>query len=138
MAWHLNLLFDYNASPGSTQPVIVWDEQFGTRTLSMMFWKFLPQYVTDPNKMSFDTILARGDRLLESNMWRDSFLKRHCLIPVDSLIEWQRPGPKTKLAWMFAMKDDEMFALAGVWRLWYAVLSASIAFQISQRRNDWR
>ena len=38
---------DYNAAPGSMQPVIVWDEQFGARTLSMMFWKFLPPYVTD-------------------------------------------------------------------------------------------
>ena len=116
----LELVPDYNASPASTQPVIVWDEQFGMRTLSMMFWKFLPPYVTDPKKMSFDTILARGDRLLESNMWRESFLKRRCLIPVDSFIEWERPDPKTKLPWMFAMKDDELFALAGVWRHWYS------------------
>ena len=89
------------------------------RTLSMMFWKFLPPYVTDPKKMSFDTILARGDRLLKSNMWRESFLKRRCLIPVDSFIEWERPDPQTKLPWMFAMKDDELFALAAVWRHWY-------------------
>jgi len=93
----LEFASDYNASPGSMQPVIVWDEEFGTRTLSMMFWKFLPPYVTDPKKMSIDTILARGDRLLESNIWRESFLKRRCLVPVDSFIEWQRPDPKTKL-----------------------------------------
>ena len=39
---------DYNAAPQSTQPVIVWDETTGTRTLHMMFWRFLPPYVTDP------------------------------------------------------------------------------------------
>ena len=111
---------DYNAAPGSMQPVIVWDEQFGMRTLSMMFWKFLPPYVTGPKKLNIDTILARGDRLLESNLWRESFLKRRCLVPVDSFIEWQRPDAKTKLPWMFAMKDDELFALAGVWRHWYS------------------
>jgi putative SOS response-associated peptidase YedK len=41
--------------------------------------------------MSFDTILARGDILLESNMWRESFLQRHCLVSVDSFIEWEHP-----------------------------------------------
>lgn len=59
----LEFASDYNGSPGSMQPVILWDEEFGTRTLSMMFWKFLPPYVTDPKKMSIDTILARADRL---------------------------------------------------------------------------
>jgi len=38
----------YNAAPQSTQPVIVWDEEFGTRSLQMMFWRFLPPFVTDP------------------------------------------------------------------------------------------
>jgi putative SOS response-associated peptidase YedK len=70
--------------------------------------------------MSFDTILARGERLLQSTTWRESFLKRCCLVPVDSFIEWQRPDPKTKLPRMFAMKDDEMFALAGIWQHWRA------------------
>lgn len=111
---------DHNAAPGSMQPVIFWDEQFGVRTLSMMFWKFLPPYVTDPKRVGVDTILARGDRLLKSSMWRESFQRRRCLIPVDSFIEWERPDEKTKLPWMFAMKDDGLFALAGIWRLWYA------------------
>jgi putative SOS response-associated peptidase YedK len=30
----------------------------------------------------------------------------------------QRIDSKTKLLWMFAMKDDELFALAGVYRRW--------------------
>ena len=79
---------DYNAAPGSMQPVIIWDDQFGMRTLPMMFWKFLPPYVTDPKKVGVDTILACGDKLLKSSMWRESFQKRRCLVPVDSFIEW--------------------------------------------------
>jgi hypothetical protein len=35
-------------------------------------------------------------------------------------IEWKRIDPKTKLPWVFAMKNDEPFALAGVWRRWRA------------------
>lgn len=33
---------DYNDAPQSMQPVIIWDDQFGMRTLHMMFWRCLP------------------------------------------------------------------------------------------------
>jgi putative SOS response-associated peptidase YedK len=55
--------------------------------------------------------------LLDSNVWKDSFLKRRCLIPVDNFIEWQTNG-KAKLPWAFGMADDSPFALGGVWRHW--------------------
>ena len=99
---------DYNAAPQSTQPVIVWDEATGTRTLHMMFWRFLPPYVTDPKKFRLDTINARGESLRDSNVWREAFLRSRCLVPVDSFIEWKRLDAKTKLPWVFAMKDDRM------------------------------
>jgi putative SOS response-associated peptidase YedK len=109
---------DYNAAPQSTQPVIVWDEEFGTRSLQMMFWRFLPPFVTDPKKFKLDTINARGESLMDSNTWRDAFLHNRCLVPVDSFVEWKRVDAKTKLPWVFAMKDEEPFALAGVYRRW--------------------
>jgi len=59
---------DYNAAPQSLQPVIVWDKQFGARSLHMMFWRFLPPYVTDPKKFRLDTINARGEGLMETAM----------------------------------------------------------------------
>jgi putative SOS response-associated peptidase YedK len=108
----------YNAAPQSMQPVIVWDKQFGTRSPHMMFWRFLPPYVTDPKKFKLDTINAKGETLLDSNTWRYAFLHHRCLVPVDSFIEWKRVDAKTKLPWMFAMKDDELFALAGIYRRW--------------------
>jgi putative SOS response-associated peptidase YedK len=111
---------NYNAAPGTTQPVIVWDEQFGVRTLQMMFWRFLPPFVIDPKKFRLDTINAKGETLMNSSVWRESFLYRRCLVPVDTFIEWQRIDNKTKLPWMFAMKDDKLFALGGVWRRWWS------------------
>ena len=113
----LELTPDYNVAPQTMQPVIMWDEQFGTRTLHMMFWRFLPRYVTDPKQFKLSTINAKGETLLSNKMWQDSFLKRRCLIPADSFIEWRKDG-KTRLPWTFAMKDDQPFALGGVWRHW--------------------
>jgi putative SOS response-associated peptidase YedK len=109
---------DYNAAPQSMQPVIVWDEAGGMRVLQMMFWRFLPPFVTDPKKFRLDTINAKGETLLDSRMWRSAFLHSRCLIPVDSFIEWKRVDAKTKLPWIFAMRNDEPFALGGVWQHW--------------------
>jgi putative SOS response-associated peptidase YedK len=109
---------DYNAAPQSLQPVIVWDQAGGTRLLRMMFWRFLPPYVTDPKKFRLDTINAKGETLLDSNVWRYAFLHNRCLVPIDSFVEWRRVDPKTRLPWLFGMKDDEPFALAGVYRHW--------------------
>ena len=109
---------DYNAAPQSMQPVIVWDQAGGTRLLQMMFWRFLPPYVTDPKKFRLDTINAKGETLLDSNVWRYAFLHGRCLIPIDSFVEWRRVDPRTRLPWLFGMKDGEPFALAGVYLHW--------------------
>jgi putative SOS response-associated peptidase YedK len=53
-----------------------------------------------------------------SSVWRSAFLHSRCLVPVDSFVEWKRIDAKTKLPWMFGMKNDEPFALGGVWRHW--------------------
>jgi putative SOS response-associated peptidase YedK len=127
---NLELAPDYNASPGTMQPVIVWDEHFGTRTLQMMFWRFLPPFVTDPKKFKLDTVNARSETLLDSKTWRDSFLHRRCLVPIDDFIEWHRVDAKTKLPWMFAMKDDQPFALGGVWRHWRSGQSEMNTFAV--------
>jgi putative SOS response-associated peptidase YedK len=79
----LELAPDYNVAPQTMQPVVVWDEEFGMRTLQMMFWRFLPPFVSDPKKLKLDTINAKGETLLESKTWREAFLHRRCLIPVD-------------------------------------------------------
>jgi len=114
----IELAPDYNVAPQTIQPVIVWDEDLGMRTLQMMFWRFLPRFVGDPKKFRLDTINAKGETLLDSKIWREAFLRSRCLVPVDSFVEWKHAGPKTKLPWLFGMKDDSPFALGGVWRHW--------------------
>lgn len=87
------------------------------RTLHMMFWRYLPPFVTDPKKFKLNTINAKSEGLLKDSIRQDSFLKRRCLVPADTFVEWQTEG-KQKLPWIFAMRDDQPFALGGVWRHW--------------------
>lgn len=112
----LGLKPDYNVAPQTMQPVIVWDEAVGMRTLHMMFWRYLPPFCADLKTFRLSTVNAQSKRLMES-IWQESFLKRRCLIPADTFIEWQTEG-KRKLPWVFSMSDNELFALGGVCRHW--------------------
>jgi len=57
---------------------------------------------------------TRADKL-DSFMWRNSFTKRRCLIPVTEFAEAE--GPKgTKTRTWFALPDQPLFAVAGIWR----------------------
>lgn len=113
----LELAPDYNVAPQTMQPVIIWDRNFGTRSLQMMFWRFLPRFANDPKQLKLSTINAKAETLLSNKMWLDSFLGRRCLVPVDTFIEWRKEG-KSRVPYLFAMKDGSPFALGGVWRHW--------------------
>jgi len=57
---------------------------------------------------------CRTDKL-DSFMWRYSFQERRCLIPVSSFCEAEgEKGAKTR-TW-FSLPDQELFAVAGIWR----------------------
>lgn len=57
---------------------------------------------------------ARTDKI-DSGFWRSSFQARRCLIPVSEFCEAEgEKGSKTR-TWFF-MPEDEIFAVAGIWR----------------------
>jgi putative SOS response-associated peptidase YedK len=115
----LELAPDYNVAPETMQPVVVWDEQFATRRLLMMLWRFLPWNVSDPEQFDRPTINAKGETLLKNHIWRDSFLRRRCLIPADSFLGWRKEQDR-RLPYVFAMKDNTPFALGGLWGRWWS------------------
>ena len=63
------IALDYFASPTTRQPILRVDRDTGEREFVLMEWfkqKYLPAYAT---------ISARGERLLESNLWKTFMLK---------------------------------------------------------------
>lgn len=57
---------------------------------------------------------AREDKL-DSPMWRDSFAKRRCLIPVTAWAEADGAKGSMTRTW-YALPDQPIFAVAGIWR----------------------
>src|SRR5215469_7704960 len=110
---------DYNVAPHTMQPAIVWDEQFGTRRLHMMLWRFLPRFVMNPKTFTRPTINAKGETLLKNHIWRESFMTRRCLIPADSFLQWLKEDGQ-QLPYVFAMRDNSPFGFGGVWCRWWS------------------
>lgn len=60
---------------------------------------------------------AGQPRFVQAPAFRAAFKERCCLIPADGFLEWKKEG-KQKLPYLFARKDGQPLALAGLWEQW--------------------
>ncbi len=110
----------YNVAPTSFQPVIRLSGDKGGREIVMMRWGLIPGWCKDVRSLGASTINAKAESIMAKQMWRQPFKKRRCLIPADAFYEWKKIDSKTKQPYAFALKDDALFAFAGVWEQWIA------------------
>jgi putative SOS response-associated peptidase YedK len=50
-------------------------------------------------------------------MFRQAMAQRRCLVPADGFYEWQGAKPP-KQPYFIRMRDDSLFAFAGLWERW--------------------
>lgn len=96
-------------APGSVQPVVFTNDN-GERQIGMMRWGFKL-----PDRLLFN---ARAETVTTANFWKDSFLKRRCLVPADSFYEWTKGVGRSKTKFEFTVPNREPFGMAGVWSNW--------------------
>lgn len=102
----------YNIAP--SQPVTVVRASGSRRVIASMRWGLIPNWAKDA---SVAQINARSETLLEKAAFKESFERRRCLIPADGFYEWKR-NSRSKQPFHFGMKDDSLFAFAGIWDRW--------------------
>lgn len=76
----------------------------------------VPNWAKDPaigNKLNN----ARGETAAEKPSFRDTFKRRHCLIPADGFYEWKAEG-KIKQPYYISLKSGEPLSIAGLWESW--------------------
>lgn len=109
----LDLRKRYNISPG--QPVqIIFQES--PNKMETAKWGLIPHWAKDPsigNRM----INARAESLLEKPAFRESLIRRRCLIPANGFYEWKKEGSE-KIPYLIHIKDFSLFAFAGLYDLW--------------------
>ena len=102
----------YNIAP--TQPVPVVRASGSRRVITSMRWGLIPNWAKDA---SMAQINARSETLIEKPAFKENFDRRRCLIPADGFYEWKRSG-RSRQPFHFGMKDDSLFAFAGIWDRW--------------------
>src|SRR5258708_11119958 len=107
----------YTVAPQSCQPVVRINRDTGERELAIMRWGFVPFWSND-TKIAYSTINARAETIATSPTFREAMKRRRCLVPADWFYEWQKIDAKNKQPYAIGMRDDSLFAFAGLWDRW--------------------
>lgn len=115
----------FNIAPDMNVPVIL-NEQPDEITLAR--WGLVPSWSKE-EKSPYSMINARAETLLEKPSYKRLIKSRRCLIIADSFYEWKKLATH-KQPHRIMLKDDSLFAFAGLWDLWEkdgnALLSCTI------------
>jgi len=79
-------------------------------------WGLIPSWAKDA-KIGLQCINARSETVAEKPAFRDSFVRRRCLVLADSFFEWETQG-RRKIPWRFERPNHESFCMAGLWDRW--------------------
>ena len=111
-----NLQPRYNICPTTQVDVVIrGDDQ---RALVPMRWGLVPNWWSKPLKeMLLATFNARAETVAEKPMFRNSFKKRRCLMPVTGYYEWH-DTPEGKLPYYFTRADSQILTIAALWDEW--------------------
>ncbi|MGM9988953.1 MAG: SOS response-associated peptidase [Bacillaceae bacterium] len=107
-------LKSYNIAP--SQSVVAVINNGKQNRMGYLRWGLVPSWAKD-EKIGYKLVNARGETVAEKPSFRKSFVKRRCLILADSFYEWKKDD-KRKIPMRIKLKNNEPFAMAGIWDAW--------------------
>ncbi len=107
----------WNIAPTQDSLVVRRHPETGERHLDLLRWGLVPRWAKDTSEAA-RLINARADGVMEKPSFRDAFLKRRCLVPMDGFYEWKRAEDGSKQAYAVALSDGAPMGVAGLWEGW--------------------
>jgi putative SOS response-associated peptidase YedK len=104
----------YNVAPTDEACVVVQREE--RRAVTAYRWGLIPHWATAA-KVGSRMINARAETITSSPAYRDAFIRKRCLVPVDSFYEWKKEGT-VRQPYRVVRRDGRPLALAGLWTGW--------------------
>jgi putative SOS response-associated peptidase YedK len=104
----------YNIAP--TQEVVS-VLQNGTAHLELLRWGLIPSWAKEES-IGSKMINARAETLAEKPSFKRLLSSKRCLVVADGFYEWKQEGRGPKTPMYITLKDDELFAFAGLWDAW--------------------
>lgn len=108
-----SLFESFNAAPTQELPVVVESDAEG-RLLRPMRWGLIPRWAKPGEKSAPAPFNARAESVLDKAMFRSLVAKKRCLVPANGYFEWKQVAGK-KQPYLFTLKDQELFAFAGLY-----------------------
>jgi len=105
----------YNVAPTDDAAVVVQRDE--RRAITAYRWGLIPHWAKDA-KVGSRMFNARAETITTSPAFRDAFIRKRCLVPVDSFYEWKRYG-KVRQPFRVVRRDGRPLALAGLWAGWH-------------------
>lgn len=106
-----NITQSYNVSPGQDVNIIL-SYKFENYLLSSN-WGY--NFINSKTQNNQSVINSRIETINSKLLFKDSFLKRKCIIPINGYFEWsQQEGEKKP--YFIQLGAGELIYLAGVWR----------------------
>lgn len=104
----------FNAAPTQQLPVLLNKDP---HQFEMLRWGLVPSWSKGiDNKYSM--INARSETLTEKPSFKKALEQRRCIVPADSFYEWKKLDDGTKQPMRITLKDEDLFAFAGLWDTW--------------------
>ena len=106
----------FNVAPTQMAPIVRQHASAPRRWIADARWGLVPYWATDLS-IGAKMINARSEEAAAKPAFRESLKRRRCLVPADGFYEWQKIG-KAKQPYCFQLKDESVFAFAGLWDRW--------------------
>jgi putative SOS response-associated peptidase YedK len=104
----------FNVAPTDETSVVVQRED--RVAVTAYRWGLIPHWAKEA-KVGSRMFNARAETITTSPAFRDAFVRKRCLVPVDSFYEWKRDG-KQRQPYRVVRRDGQPLVLAGLWAGW--------------------
>lgn len=125
----------YNVAPTDEALVVV--QRDDRRAVRSYRWGLIPHWAGDvPGRTR--AFNARAEGIAGSPLFRDSFRRKRCIVPIDLFYEWRREG-EVRQPFVIERADGDVLALAGLWSSWRDPATETIVRSftiVTSRAND--
>lgn len=115
----------YNIAPFQQVPVIVGGD---AKSVRWMRWGLVPHWAKG-EEFGLKLINVRSESAMEKPMFKPLLNRQRCLVPATGFYEWQKQATR-KRPYHIRIKDQEYFAMAGIFDTWSKEGKELVTFSI--------
>lgn len=103
---------NYNVAPTQAIGAVIYKQE--ERFLTFFRWGLIPSWSKEPSSQ-YSMINVRAETILDKKTFKNSLLRRRCIIPASGFYEWRKPD---KQPFYIHNENGELLYFAGITEYW--------------------